>query len=212
MTYIYDIVLNFNTLFYEFFEWEDKDKITIIKKIPVIKVDSSLLDDLFNKKIIITDDFLTEINSKCEIIENKHIKSLKYACLFTDTYRVIGVLFNSKCETVKVSDLLLSDQSEVLNISKRTNLKNISYNIVGIRNNNSFLTRKEIKIRDYLLNELSSINNKKDYNKLEYLYFEFFNKIPDNNIDIYNQLTSEIKNNITNSHLKLYKLLKLIHQ
>ena len=74
MTYIYDIVLNFNTLFYEFFEWEDKDKITIIKKIPVIKVDSSLLDDLFNKKIIMTDDFLTEINSKCEIIENKHIK------------------------------------------------------------------------------------------------------------------------------------------
>lgn len=212
MTYIYDIVLNFNTLFYEFFEWEDKDKITIIKKIPVIKVESSLLDDLFNKKIIMTDDFLTEINSKCEIIENKHIKSLKYACLFTDTYRVIGVLFNSKYEIVKVSDLLLSDQSEVLNIAKRTNLKNISYNIVGIRNNNSFLTRKEIKIRDYLLNELSSINNKKDYNKLEYLYFEFFNKIPDNNIDIYNQLIEEIKNNITNSHLKLYKLLKLIHQ
>ena len=33
MTYIYDIVLNFNTLFYEFFEWEDKDKITIIKSL-----------------------------------------------------------------------------------------------------------------------------------------------------------------------------------
>ena len=32
MTYIYDIVLNFNNDFYEFYEWDKNDNLTLIKK------------------------------------------------------------------------------------------------------------------------------------------------------------------------------------
>ena len=48
MTYIYDIVLNFNNDFYEFYEWDKNDNLTLIKKIPLIKVESDFLDKVFN--------------------------------------------------------------------------------------------------------------------------------------------------------------------
>ena len=34
MEYIYDIVLNFNDCYYEFYEWKSTDKIINIKRIP----------------------------------------------------------------------------------------------------------------------------------------------------------------------------------
>ena len=51
MTYIYDIVLNFNNDFYEFYEWDKNDNLTLIKKIPLIKVESDFLDQVFNLKL-----------------------------------------------------------------------------------------------------------------------------------------------------------------
>ena len=38
MEYIYDIVLNFNDCYYEFYEWNSKDKIINVKKIPVYRI------------------------------------------------------------------------------------------------------------------------------------------------------------------------------
>ena len=37
MEYIYDIVLNFNDCYYEFYEWNSKDKIINVKKIKAWK-------------------------------------------------------------------------------------------------------------------------------------------------------------------------------
>ena len=65
MTYIYDIVLNFNNDFYEFYEWEKNDNLTLIKKIPLIKVESDFLDQVFNLKLRIDDPLILEINNKC---------------------------------------------------------------------------------------------------------------------------------------------------
>ena len=60
--------------------------------------------------------------------------------------------------------------------------------------------------------EIQNIQNKKDFSKLSYLYFEYFNKIPDNNCDISKELLNSFKNNLTTKHIELYELLKLIHQ
>ena len=38
MNYIYDIVLNFNKEYYNFFEWNKRDNIVNVKKIPLIFV------------------------------------------------------------------------------------------------------------------------------------------------------------------------------
>lgn len=211
MTYIYDIVLNFNNDFYEFYEWDKNDNLTLIKKIPLIKVESDFLDQVFNLKLKIDDPLILEITDKCEV-NNKKKKILKYACLLTDSYRIIGILLNNKGEIIKLSDLLLDEAFETLNISKRLQIRNIAYNILGTRNNSYFLTRNEIKIKEYMELELKRINKENDLEKLKYLYFEFFNKTPTDDLNIYKELLKTINTNLTTNHLKLYKLLKLIHQ
>lgn len=211
MTYIYDIVLNFNNDFYEFYEWDKNDNLTLIKKIPLIKVESDFLDQVFNFKLKIDDPLILEITDKCEV-NNKKKKILKYACLLTDSYRIIGILLNNKGEIIKLSDLLIDEAYDALNISKRLQTKNIAYNILGTRNNNYFLTRNEIKIKEYMEFELKRINKENDLEKLKYLYFEFFNKTPTDDLNIYKELLKTINTNLTTNHLKLYKLLKLIHQ
>ena len=43
MNYIYDIVLNFNKEYYSFYEWNRKDNIINVKKIPLFLVDNECL-------------------------------------------------------------------------------------------------------------------------------------------------------------------------
>ena len=212
MIYIYDIILNFNSVFYEFYEWDSKDNLTFIRKIPLVKVDTNFINDILTKKVVIDDPIVLEITNKCEITSCKKANKIKYACLFTDSLKVIGVILNDKKQIIKVSDLLLDEANDVINISKRTNIRSITYNILENKNNEFFLKKKEIKIKNYLQDEIQNIQNKKDFSKLSYLYFEYFNKIPDNNCDISKELLNSFKNNLTTKHIELYELLKLIHQ
>lgn len=212
MTYIYDIILNFNSIFYEFYEWDSKDNLTFIKKIPIIKVESNFINDILTKKVVIDDPIVLEITNKCEITSCKKNNKIKYASLFTDSLKVVGVILNNKKQIVKVSDLLLDEANDAINIAKRTITRIITYNILDNKNNEFFLTKKELKIKNYLKEEIENIKNKKDFSKLSYLYFEYFNKIPDNNCDISNELLNSFKNNLTGKHIKLYELLKFIHQ
>ena len=46
MDYIYDIVLNFNDDYYEFYEWKQEDKIINIKKIPIYKIPTNKYLDI----------------------------------------------------------------------------------------------------------------------------------------------------------------------
>ena len=39
MNYIYDIVLNFNKLYYDFYEWKESDNLLNFRKIPLFKID-----------------------------------------------------------------------------------------------------------------------------------------------------------------------------
>ena len=175
----------------------------------IYKVETSFMEDLLNKKIVIDSPIALEIANKTEVFDNKKVKIIKYACLFTDTYRVIGVLLNDDFSIGKISDLLLDEACDAISISKRCNLTKVAYNIIGNRKEYSFLTRSEIKIKKYLISEIKSAYREKDLMKLEYLYFEFFNRNCDNLDKIYNDLVESLSKEITADHLKLYDLLKL---
>ena len=208
MTYIYDILLNFNNEFYEFYEWEKGDYIYHIKKIPIIKVETNIMELLFTKKIKFTKNFGNIINYKVELFGNKKNK-LKYACLFTDGYKVLGVLLNENLEIDKKSDLLLDEANDAINISSRSNFISLEYTIVGNNKYNFILTRQEKNIKKYLEEELKNIYKKKEDNKLKYIYFEYFNKNIDNTINAYKELKNSLKDEVTDKHMKIYNLLHL---
>ena len=205
MTYIYDILLNFNEKFYEFYEWEKNDKIYHVKKIPILKVETKVIEDILLKKIQIKNN-ITKF--KTELFGNKKNKYLN-SCLLTDGYKVIGIQINDNNEIEKLSDLLLDEAMDAISISSRLNITSFEYNIIGNKNNNYFLTRKELEIKTFLESELKKIYKNKEYDKLEYLYFEYFNKCNNNVNNLYKELKNTLKNNITDKHLNLYNLLHL---
>ena len=209
MVYIYDILLNFNNDFYEFYEWEKNDPIFHIKRMPILKVETEFIDDLLTKKIVIDDSLVMSILNKCEVFDNKKVKTLKYACVFTDTYRVVGVILNDNYMVSKISDLLLDEALDAIDISRRCTLVNPAYTIVGNKKDYSFLTRREVKIKKYLLSELKNAYKEQDKEKLEYLYFEYFGKIETDELKIIEDLKESLKTEVNERHLMLFELLKL---
>lgn len=51
MKYIYDIVLNFNKQYFNFFEWNINDNIINIRKIPIFKISDKFYFDIKNYSI-----------------------------------------------------------------------------------------------------------------------------------------------------------------
>ena len=66
MNYAYDILLNFTDedRFIEFYEWNDKDYIEHIKKIPMFYISEKDLMTFFKNNIKISKSFLMKIKNK----------------------------------------------------------------------------------------------------------------------------------------------------
>ena len=60
MEYIYDIVLNFQKTYYDFYEWNRADKIINIKKIPIYKIDVNDYLNIKKNEVTINRDTLTK--------------------------------------------------------------------------------------------------------------------------------------------------------
>ena len=198
MKYIYDILLNYNNIPYDIFEWNKEDKIFHIRKIPLIKLKSCDLLNLINKKVKIDSEFLLKIYKKTEQF-NKNV--IDYAFLGTDGKIVIA--FKLEKQQIKYSQLFLEEEKEVLDFSSNLNTINLDYKIIGDNKIDYFKTRNEKKIKNYIYNQLKKIDND---DKLNFLYLECFNKKSSNVLrDIYYQL----ENNFENVYIKIYKILKM---
>ena len=207
MTYIYDLMLNFNQELYEFYEWETQDKIYHIKKIYLIKIDSKAYNDILNNKVIFNDEFMLNIFNKCEYFDDKKTKLIPYCVLITDTYRVVAIMMDKNAQIIKYSSLLLDEEEDVLEVSDHLPKVKLDYKIIDKRINNN-LTRKEKNLIKYIRKDLNNSFKNKDINKLKFLYYEFFNKENNNIVEIYNSLINSL-NNINEKHYNLYNLIKL---
>lgn len=208
MIYIYDITLNLNKELIEFFEWEDKDEIIYVRRIPMYKVSSFMIQDLINNEINISKSFLDTIKDKTLITNRNCKEDFKYLCLFTDDKTIIGVLFKEN-ETL-ISKLLIDEEEEILDFSSNLHEEIIDYEIKENRNNKKdYLTRKEERIRSKLKKELVSLYKSNKIDKLNYFYYEYFNKISNDKEKVFNELIKTIENNFNDKHICLYEIIKM---
>ena len=209
MTYVYDLLLNFQKQMYEFYEWNKDDIIYHIKRIYLAKINSITYNDLLTNNVKLNDEFLLTIFNKCQYFNHKNVETLPYAILLTDTYRVMGILFDINGNIIKYSSLLLDEEEDILDISNRLAEIKINYKIISEKEKYNNLTRMENHIIKYIRNDLSICYQEKNIKKLKYLYYEYFNKNDLKNIDdIYNSLIKELAN-INEKHYNLYNLIKL---
>ena len=198
MNYIYDILLNYNDYAYDIFEWNKSDKITHVRKIPLIKLKTYDLLNFINKNIKLDSEFLLKIYKKTELFNKKNID---YAFVGTDGKIVIA--FKIEKGKMKYSQLFLDEENEVLDFSVNLTFTDIKYNVINSKNRDYLITRNEKMMKKYIYDELKKI---KDIEKLNFLYLECFNKKSENVIiDIYKDLNS----NFDNIYVKFYKILKM---
>lgn len=203
MTYVYDIILNFHKKYYNFFEWNSKDIIYHMKKIPLIRVSDKDLNILKYNEITIDKELI--LNFKNKSIMYTTNKNNNILLLISNKKESLGLMFNEEGILFKRSGLLFEESEEIEELSKELEITKIKY-IKNKETNKQNTSRKKEKRKKYIKNYL---NNIKDENIFKYLYYDIYNNEIDNNKEIKNILLQENNNNLID---KLYNTIKLLNK
>lgn len=211
MNYIYDILLNFidSDRLIEFYEWSESDSFEHIKRIPIYRISSKVMQDICENKIKVSKDFLEEIENKTNLYKNK--QNIKYATLFSDINKVIAFEFSDDGTVISKSSLLLDEEEAVIDECSNINESNLTYTIIEPYMINYFLTREELFKRNYLLKELDYISKVNDVDKLIFLYEEIFKTDKLSFEKKLKRLIDDIKNNFNSKHNELYEIVRLTY-
>lgn len=205
MNYYYDVLLNFQDVFYMFYEWDESDNIEFIKKIPLFHVDTQMISDAISNTIELNKNFLEQICDKTKLKQNK---ILNYAFIISDGKNNIAIECNNNGLIINKSSLTIEDELNINEFIYTINKSKIDYKIIS--KCKSFKeTRQELKIKKFLDLEIKDIYNKKNYSKLKYIYLEWFNEILDNNEVMYNNMLNKIKDKLSSREYHIYELIKM---
>lgn len=204
MKNIYDILVNFKKIPYEFYEWNKEDDVKHVKKMPSIKVSDSTLYDIFYNDAVVSKNFLDQIKDKTEIFFGRTVKKVKYACVIYNDVVALSILLNDNGEIIGKSKLLFDEEDDVL--KEDVPLKEIDYNVIKKVKKISGLTRREAKIVLLLSKYLDKIHESKKNDEIKYMYFECFNKVEEDNEKAYKNL----KNEVLKANLNVIETLKTL--
>ena len=204
MKNIYDILVNFKKIPYEFYEWNKEDDVKHVKKMPSIKVSDITLYDIFYNDAVVSKNFLDQIKDKTEIFFGRTVKKVKYACVIYNDDVALSILLNDNGEIIGKSKLLFDEEEDVL--KDDVPLKEIDYNIIKKSKKISGLTRRETKIVLLLSKYLDKIYENKKSDEIKYMYFECFNKVEEDNEKAYENL----KNEVLKANLNVIETLKTL--
>ena len=205
MNLIYDIVLNYAKWneTYDFFEWNQKDNLTYIEKIPIFKISSQRMEEILKYRIKISQEILNKIHNKTF----SSIGIIPYSLLFTDRTKVIALSFSKDGILEEKSNLLLDEEEAVIMESEDFALEEIQYEKLE-KYPFSFLTRKEKEIQKYLIKKINYLYETNNYEEIDYLYKEIFNKQKSPQEE-YKALIESINNNFKEKYNSLCEIIKL---
>lgn len=201
MTYIYDIALNFQDNYYQFFEWNKHDKIKNIKKIPLYHIKDEDMLTIKNNKVKLD-------KSTMQKFKEKNMQFKKNTILVSNSLLTIGIILDQEGNITKKSSLIYEEEEEANVVASNLPLTKITYQeIIPIKVEDKL--RIEIEKKESLIQYLEET---RDEVLLKYLYYEYFNKENNNIEQIKEILLSEIKKKWTKKQNDLYHLVLLINQ
>ena len=190
MEYVYDIVLNFQDNYYDFYEWNKSDKLINIKKIPIYKISNQAYLEIKYHNVSID---LNTIPITSKII------------LLTSGIEVLGILLDKNGQVLKKSSLLFEESDDILENNQDLKRINIKYHI-NSKNKINILGRIKQDKLNYITNYLANIDKIKDEDLLKYLYYDIYKKEEQSIELIYN----DILNLLNNDPSKLYDSIKRV--
>lgn len=210
MKNVYDVLVNFKKMPYEFYEWDKSDEINHIKKIPSFKVKDQVLYDFMNYDVNVSKEFLNQIKEKTESFCNRMVKKINYSCVIFNEDIAIAILFDDAGNILGRSKLLFDEEEDIISSGLKLEDYNIEYNVIKKMNFNSTFTRKEGKIILLLSKYLDKIYENKKNDEIKYMYFECFDEEEDNEKSAYLKLKSMVENGAMEVINKLKSLIKVL--
>ncbi len=212
MIYIYDILLNWfqENLMVDFFEWELDDELEHMKKIPLLKVETSFIQTLYYAKVRVDKSLLDKIFEKSESYFHNNVEAISYATLVSDGKKCFAVEFDEQGTLLYKSTLLLDEEEEVLEMCEELTLFPFTYEVLTAEEQREYLTRKEKENKRYLLKELTKMWQQKEQAKIAYLYDEYFS---DDHLSVstkYQILKEKVMIGYSSLHEDLLKILRLV--
>lgn len=204
MSYIYDIVLNFNKEYYEFFEWKKSDKIINVKKIPVFKVSTSDISIFKYDVIKVEKEFLDKI-FELTLFYSKI--DYKYMCLISDGNETIGLMFDKEGNLIKRSGLIFDEENEVNDEVVDNDIVNINY-VIKKHNDIKLISRVDKEKKEYLYKYINDLDIENDKNIFKYMYYDYFEEEEENVVKIKEKLLDELVNENCDKN-KLYELVRV---
>ena len=191
MDYVYDIVLNFQKEYYEFYEWKSSDKIINVEKIPIYKISTKDYLNIKNNEVTINKDSIPKKNKMF---------------LLTSGIEIIGIIINNNGKVIKKSSLIFEESDDVLKDKDEIKLINIKYHVDKV-NKITYKSRISKERSNYIKEYLKKIDKIKDEYLIKYIYFEIFSTEEKNTDNAYNKLIELSKNDIN----RLYNAIKSVN-
>ena len=210
MNFIYDILLNFNKNFYEFYDWNREDHIDHIKKIPVFKIPSSDMEMIRMQNIQVSNEFLEKIENRTEVFHNKSSRSLKYNCIVCDERVACAVCFDGTGKMEAKSGLLLDEEQEVIDFVITMDLVKLPLECTSKIICNPFITRKENSVQNYVQKKIKHLKQSTDKDLLQYLYLECFGISEKNTEEMLTKIRLAVSENKNHINEKIYHFFKFI--
>lgn len=189
---IKNICLNFLDNYYSFYDWLNTDEIEVKKDIYLHKVTSKTIEDFIAYKIKLKDLKLLE-NDQC--------------LLFTDDFSFLAIEFDECGNSIYKSSLLIKDEIKILNQSYTLNYEKIDYEKLYQESTANDL-RINAKIRQTIIVELKTLEKSNNFDKLEFLYYQWFDKQEMNFEKMIDNMYRKLSYPITQKENYIYELIK----
>lgn len=193
MNYYYDLKLNFQKNNCFFYEWDLNDEFTYIKKIPCFYISIAAMEDILANKIKILDN----INERKVLLIDKN-------CAITLLLDKDGI------EQAR-SYLDLADELKIIGENREQKITNLKYITLNKIDYDGELRQEKI-IKGIIINEINRIEEEKNYQKLQYLYMEWFNEISNDWDKMIKRIREKLNESITDLEIKIYEIIKLSYK
>ena len=202
MHYYYDLLVNLDEVAWEFYEWEKKDVILPIKKIPFLRINEKEFKEISAYEGKIEKNWLKPYIGKTQIKKDKS----KNLLLLSTTKNSLAIEINSTGQIISRSKLLIEDENncnELASSLKETTIPFSSQQKIPLRSD----FRQAIKEKNLIKIELKTLKETNNISKCSYLYYEWFNILEDDLSTMLENCLEELKKPYT---LKIHKIASLI--
>lgn len=203
MHFYFDLLVNLDEIMWEFYEWDKKDNIVFLKKIPILKISEKDFSAISLYNGLIESKFLEKYQNKTII---KGMKKNYTMLLLTTNKNCLVVELNKKGNIISRSKLMIEDEINCL--EKAEKFKEIK---LPFQKHNKIIIRKDFRQGErekrIIRTELKTIYNNQNLLKCSYLYYEWFGILESNLEKMLNNCFKELEKPYS---LKIHHISNLI--